>query len=575
MKNEYIAYKGIRIELFDGEWVENVDENEFGIKTHFEESDGYTVVYADVASNQKVRKINFVFEFNLPKAENALVHSFLNSAIKPVSECDVVQDNKYFFSLFDNDGKGLTFCNKIPSRFDSNIIFHKDETKKVELQTVIPYSFEGSFATEKFIISPYTDYVSALKYSTESSAIKKEWEDVIGWGSWDYYYTSIDEEAVKENTDFIANDEFLSSKIKYIAIDDGWQQAKGDWKEGCRFRNGLKETADYIRNKGFEAGIWTAPTELHPLCGTVMRRNGFLVRNSYGDPIEHDANCVLDPTHPDGEKFIREIYTYLRECGYTFYKIDFIGNIIHCDRFYDSNCGHFDVLKRLIEIIRDCVGDESHIMGCSLPYAYGGEGIDSRRTSLDIHNTWKHIKKCSEIHFPQFAAQRTIYQNDLDYLVVRGEDTSIEEKTTVLNYRENEYLANPIEEFRWREAGEFSYNEAKFWCTTLLLSGSSLFLSDRMTMLNEKGLFLVKKTLECADFVGAKPIVTDGGFPEIWRKENWMYVLNYDKGEKSYTIKDVENGAYYDIFTDTEYVAENGTLCVVVDGHDSLALKKK
>ena len=173
MKNEYIAYKGIRIELFDGEWVENANEKDFGIKTYFEENDGYTIVYADVAVSKKVRKINFVFELNMPGVENALVHSSLKSAIKPVSECEDVQNNKYFFSAFDNNGKGLTFCNKIPARFDSNIIFHKEETKKIELQTVIPYSFEGSFTTEKFIISPYTDYASALKYSAESAGVKK------------------------------------------------------------------------------------------------------------------------------------------------------------------------------------------------------------------------------------------------------------------------------------------------------------------------------------------------------------------------------------------------------------------
>ena len=503
-----------------------------------------------------------------------LVADFLKSGIKHISESDDVQENKYFFSLFDKNGEGMTFCNSVPARFDSNIRFYKGEIKKVETETVIPYSFEGSFKTEKFIISPYTDYVSALKYCAESCAVKKEWEDVIGWGSWDYYYTSIDEAAVKENTDFIENDEFLSSKIKYIAIDDGWQQAKGDWQEGCRFRNGLKYTADYIRKKGFEAGIWTAPTQLNTMCGTVMRRNSFLVKNSYGDPFIWDGCYVLDPTHPDGEKFLRETFTYLKDCGFTFYKIDFIGNIIHCDRFYDSGCGHFDALKRLIEIVRDCVGSESHIMGCSLPYAYGGEEIDSRRTSLDIHNTWKHIKKCTEIHLPQFAAQRKIYQNDLDYLIVRGEDTSVEEKTTVINAYEHKHRAEPTEAFRWREAGEFSYSEAKCWCTTLLFSGSSLFISDRMSMLNEKGLFLINKTLENADFVGAEPVITDGNFPEIWRKENWIYVLNYDKNEKSYTINNIVDGIYCDIFTNTKYIAEKGILSVTVDKHDSLALKK-
>lgn len=574
MDNEYINYKGIRIELRDGTCLENINESDFGIHTYFEENNGYATSWADVDSSENIRKINFVFELKDVKAENALVADFLQSGVKPLCECDDIQGNKYFFSVFDQKGVGITFCNKVPARFDSNIRFYKND-RKVELETVIPYTFEGNFKTEKFIISPCVNYADALKYCAEVSSVQKEWENVIGWGSWDYYFSSIDEAAVRENTDFIARDDFLSSKIKYIAIDDGWQQAKGDWQEGCRFRGGLKKTADYIKEKGFEAGIWTAPTKIQPQAGTVMRRNDFLVRNSYGDPFIWEFDYVLDPTHPDGEKFLREIYTYLKECGFSYYKIDFISNIIQCDRFYDSSCGHFDVLKRLIDIIRDCVGEKSHIMGCSLPYVYGGEGIDSRRTSLDIHNTWKHIKKCNEIHFPQFAAQRKIYQNDLDYLVVRGTDTSLEKGTNVLNPYENQKKAEPTEEFRWREPGDFSYDEAKVWCSSLLLSGSSLFLSDRMTMLNDKGMFLVKKTLEHADFVGADPVITDGAFPCVWRKENWIFILNYDKEEKSYTVEDAEDCVYYDIFTDEEFIQQNGLLNVTLKGHDALALKKK
>ena len=303
-----------------------------------------------------------------------------------------------------------------------------------------------------------------------------------------------------------------------------------------------------------------------------MRRNDFLIRNKLGDPQMDEEFYILDPTHPDGEKFIREIYTYLKEKGFGFYKIDFISNMLFAESFYDKNAGPYDALRKLLGTIRECVGD-GHIMGCSLPYGYADEYVNSRRTGLDIHNTWKHIKKCSEIYFPQFASQKTVYQNDLDYLIVRGKDTSCEEDTNVINPAKGKYLSEPTEDFRWRDGEDFTYDEAKFWCAIILLSGSSVFLSDRLSLLNEKGLDLVRKTVENADFISAIPVCNNGELPNVWHKEDSIYILNYTEETKTYCVD--ADGEYEDIFSGEKFKDEDGKLTVALKKHDCAFLKKR
>lgn len=566
--NKYIAYIGTETEYSDG--TKAFAEKSDGTEVNIFEKDGYTTVQVKSFSKKRIRKLKILLRFKENIADkNILVHGSFGSGFKKVSEIEEKITSKYFFSVFDENGVGISFMNAIPAKFDSDIIFKNEE---ISLETIIPYSYTGEVISENFVVSEKIPYTEAYLYNAEKSKCDKEWEDVIGWGSWDYYYTSVDEEAVRENVEFIHNDELLSKKIKYIAIDDGWQQREGDWKEGARFPNGLSKTVDYIRGKGYCAGIWTAPTRLHCLCGTVMRRNSFLVKDKYNDPITDGNFYITDPTHPEGEKFIREIYTYLKECGFDYYKIDFISNILRCDYFYDENAGHYDALRKLFSVIRECVGEDSHVMGCSLPYGYGGEGIDSRRTGVDIHNTWKHLKKCTEIYVPQFASQRRIYQNDLDYLIVRGKDTSLEKETNVINPDAGKYKNELTEDFRWRDGEDFSYEEAKFWCATILMSGSSVILSDRMSKLNEKGLSLVKKTLEYADFKSAVPDACGANLPSVWRKEGWIYVFNYTDTQREYSV--LAEGKYKEIFDDKKYETEDGLLNIKLKPHSCFALRR-
>lgn len=569
---------GVYTESFSGAIKEYGDFTSPSLKsgfTRFGFDNGKCKLFLDYARNivfaetKRVKKIAIRFRFKDDGAvfyvHNESVTDLTESGLKVTPQ----KGKSAYFLCVKNGGGDLNFANVLPCRFVSYFDYRKaGGFYYVDFVTEYPRSYKGKFRSEKLIFSDDESSVALEKFAGE----RKEFDKPVGWSTWDYYFTDINEKVVRENVDFIAGDGVLSEKIKYIAIDDGWQQSEGFWKEGAAFPSGLKTTVGYIKEKGFEAGIWTCPVRLNTMCPTVMRRNDFLAKNKYGDPIVYDGFYVLDITHPDGEKFIKETFDYLFSIGFTFYKIDFIGHILACESFYDKTAGPFDVIRRLLTLIRESVGN-SHILGCNMPYGVGYGYVDSRRTGLDVHNVYGHVIKCAEIFAPQFAAQNRIYRNDLDYVIVRGEETSVKDEYNALNPTRGFWKKHTPEKFVWRYGKDFSYVEAKSWCALQLIVGSSLFLGDRLIKLNEKGLKLIKTTLAYADFESGYPEkLFDSPVSSVWRKEKAVAVFNFGDVEKTFCVDRLTAKKYKDAFTEQSFFTENNLLRITLLPHDCVYL---
>ena len=86
-----------------------------------------------------------------------------------------------------------------------------------------------------------------------------------GWCTWYYYYSRINEDEVKQNARWIA-DNLKDYGAQYVQIDDGWQGDGGEYTERdwnrirqSQFPSGMKPLADYIKSLGLTPGIWIAP----------------------------------------------------------------------------------------------------------------------------------------------------------------------------------------------------------------------------------------------------------------------------------------------------------------------------
>jgi len=358
----------------------------------------------------------------------------------------------------------------------------------------------------------------------------------VGWNSWDYYWNAVTLEDVIENMDAIRDDPILSQHIRYIVVDDGWEHLYGDWHPNYKFPGGLERLADEISERGFIPGIWTTPALVHPESFTALRHPELLIKNEYGDPfVAMRGNYLLDPSHPAGEAHLRETYTRLWRAGFRFFKIDFAAPIIGAPGFQDPTLPPVEALRKIYRIIRECVGSESHILGCSLP-AYCGPGLaDSQRFSMDIRNKWSHVEWVADALQLAYQQHDWMGINDPDFLLVRGSETSLETNMNVPDPKENDPTPR-----RWQSGPVFNLEEARTWATLVSLSGGSIFLGDRIIQLNKAGLELIHKTLPPTG-VAARPLdVGSDARPSLWLQalpgEFRLGIINWDLQERPFEI---------------------------------------
>lgn len=403
------------------------------------------------------------------------------------------------------------------------------------------------------------------------SLLPKIWDGVgplVGYNTWDYYFSGVSEEDVLENLQFIEKDPVLKGAIRCFTVDDGWQCAWGDWYANYRFPHGLKALADRIKAAGLIPGIWTAPLYVQPGSAYSLRGMTGFFRNEYGDPERADGGkFMLDPTHPETVRMVRELYTRLYDAGFRLFKIDFLSFVSRMTRFYDPAATQYGALRDLMKLIRECVKD-SIILGCSLPAEACAPEASCGRTGFDIHIKWNHVLLAMERLQLCWGQHRRIWANDVDFLVVRGPETDNDPCRSTLDPK----LHSPLRR-RWRMGEDFTLREARSWASLVLLSGGNLNLSDRLSMLNEKGLDIIHRAIEARREESAVPLDQfEGPYPCVWQQGDRFIVINFGEEEREFSVPSSE--ALRDLWTDRVISSENSRVTITLRPHESMVLCK-
>lgn len=126
-------------------------------------------------------------------------------------------------------------------------------------------------------------------------------------------------------------DRLRDSDVTYLVIDAGWYKtdrgewgnAHGDWTPSPKlFPDGLKATADEIRDRGLIPGLWfemeTVGSASHAWHQTdwLLRRDGL--------PISVRDRRFWDLNHPDSvDQLARRVIDQIREGGFGYLKVDY------------------------------------------------------------------------------------------------------------------------------------------------------------------------------------------------------------------------------------------------------------
>ena len=251
-----------------------------------------------------------------------------------------------------------------------------------------------------------------------------------GWCSWYCFGPRVTAQQVLDNLDFIARH---SPGLKYIQIDDGYQQAMGDWLEtGAAFGGNVQGVLKQIRARGFEPAIWVAPFIAEEKSNLFQQHPDWFVKDDESKPLRSDKVTfggwrrgpwyVLDGTHPQVQRHYENLFrTLRRDWGCTYFKLDanFWG-AIHGGRFHDAGATRVEAYRRGMQAIGRGAGD-SFILGCNHPIWASLGLIHGSRSSNDIKRTWERVATTARQNLQRNWQNGRLWWNDPDAVVLTGD----------------------------------------------------------------------------------------------------------------------------------------------------------
>lgn len=309
-----------------------------------------------------------------------------------------------------------------------------------------------------------------------------------GWCSWYYYYTAISEKEMLQNLEQLAGDR-ERMPVTCVQLDDGYQTAVGDWLSvNEKFPSGLEALARAIREKGFVAGIWTAPFMIQRGSEVFKKHKDWLIRTHDGKLEDFGYHPIwgvtsgqvycLDPTHPGVQAHLTHVYSTLKKMGYDYFKIDFLNAGLQPGRRYDRRKSPVESFRLGLEIIRAAVGD-SFVLGCGAPLVPCIGMVDAMRISSDVKEAWDdrvlgfisngNGHPAAELAILNSMTRSHLHDvwwyNDPDCLLVRDQRSTLKEV------------------------------EVRTLLTVLSLTGGMLLLSDDLTQLRPERRLLAELAL--------------------------------------------------------------------------------
>jgi hypothetical protein len=238
----------------------------------------------------------------------------------------------------------------------------------------------------------------------------------MGWWSWTACYRNIEQNTALENARWLAHN-LKDLGFRYFHIDAGYAYALGEYTtpDRSKFPNGMSCMGKEVTALGLRLGIWTAPFEVSERSQIYKDHRDWLVRNGQNQPLQiggfragQDATYVLDTTHPDAQRYLRQTYqTMANEWGARYFKLDFMETTAVEGRYYRPNTTAVEAERIGLKIIREAVGDRVLLDKDGSPMLAPVGLVDEGRLSVDTgHSFW-----ASQATAPGIAARYYMNRN--------------------------------------------------------------------------------------------------------------------------------------------------------------------
>jgi len=298
-----------------------------------------------------------------------------------------------------------------------------------------------------------------------------------GWCTWYYYYYHITADEVKRNARWIS-DHLKDYGARFVQIDDGWQRGPGSTRDWTRlhrgyFPDGMAEVAAYIKSVGLVPGIWLAPHGQDNPDFVQAHPNVFMHKPDGTSASETwEGKWLLDPTTPESEAYMKDLFTTLCHWGYEYFKIDGQPIVV---REYASKKEFMqnespltgpELYRRTLTWIREVIGADRYLLGCWGIPTEGAGIMNGSRTGGDIVLGWGGFQTALHAVMAYYYQHNIMWYVDPDVMVLRS----------------------PL-----------TVEQARVWATLQGLTGQALMATDRMMDLGPQRVEMLRRVYPAVD----------------------------------------------------------------------------
>ncbi len=367
---------------------------------------------------------------------------------------------------------------------------------------------------ETFAVGYFDDALVGLEEYADAIAKKykiKLPEIPNGYCTWYSrpYGGASDEEHMAELAEFCSR-ELTKFGFNLLQIDDKWQLSRRDftsYNPKGPYPNGMKPTADKIRDAGMTAGIWFIPTGWDPNRPVFNDHQDWFVHKKNDGSIYtvRWAGSCLDMTHPEARKFLYDVISQMtRQWGYKYIKIDGLWTGMAVKILYpkpeyrNDNLGdavfhnpaktNIEAYRDGLKLVREASGNDVYILGCNIAQNMRTLGasvglVDAMRVGSDIGARWSGILSGASMGTRLYFMHNRVWHNDPDCLMLR----------------------DPL-----------SLDQARAWGSWIAISGQLNIASEWLPGLPDDKLDVIKRSMPNHGLCGRPIDLFESTLAQVW-----------------------------------------------------------
>lgn len=472
----------------------------------------------------------------------------------------------YNYVLFMPDNElhllmGFTSCQRFTGmfRFNSHELCIVVNGEGIELgphETTELETFFVAYGAEHELLEQYG---KQIRISHPALPVE---EIPTGWCSWLVYGPDITEEDIYENLEEIKK---KGLRLKYIQIDDGYQQYMGDWLYPTdKFESGMEKLCADIKASGFEPGIWVAPFIAEKDSRLFKEHPDWFVADVHGKPLSSDRVTfggwshgpwyMLDGTHPEACGYLKHVFQVMRRQWHVrYFKLDAnMWGAMPFGKRYAQNKTSVEAYRMGMKAILEGAGEDSFILGCNAPMWPSLGLVHGMRITNDNNREYRVFHRMTRECFPRNWQNGTLWVNDPDTVVLENEKKSV-------SGPDGKEICSGTEVSR----DEFLFNAAY-----IAASGGMVLSGDRIKALSEENLKIMKKLLPPVGKAARFDSVHEIGWAQISEQTRRLFLFNYKDTAKWYEVA-IPGDAVVTDFWSGEKVAAGEFLRVELRPHSA------